>query len=200
MGFSGTSWRDIEYDRLSSWPMGFRWLVICIVSAGMLIGSEIVIVGPITKSVKESGVREEEWRDHFLQKKESLFELERRVEKVQKNANSLLRTLELFPGIETMSDLLTMVSGVGARNGLRFNQLTPHEKQKKEFHEIYPVTIDLSGSYLQLIGFLTDLTNASTLITVETLEVKRSENGLSIKATLVGYGLGKSETADQDGE
>jgi Tfp pilus assembly protein PilO len=79
---------------------------------------------------------------------------------------------EKFSGKEK-DTLVSMVTNFAREAGVKINSFTPRESREEEFSVIYPLVLNMEGSYHNLGKFISLLESAPEVIRIEQITVKK---------------------------
>jgi type IV pilus assembly protein PilO len=94
--------------------------------------------------------------------KEQMAEMEKRF-------GTMLKQL---PKKTEVADLLVEVSQTGLSNGLEFSLFQPKGEIKKEFYAELPISINVTGTYHQFGGFVSEIAALPRIVTIHNVVMK----------------------------
>lgn len=114
---------------------------------------------------------------------------------VQGLARQFGKIVDFMPSTVTSADLTTIINKQIQLAGVRAVSIKPSsELQRVDFYEMSRVQLELSGSFAQIVTFLSYISRVPRLLTFEgtnlTLSQENTDNASSVllfKTTLVGY-------------
>lgn len=107
-----------------------------------------------------------------LRKAVNLDVLRKQKEQVSVYVNQLERQL---PSKAEMDALLTDINQAGASRGLQFELFKPGQIVVREFYAELPISIRLSGSYHEIGGFVSDVSNLARIVTLNNINLQLQE-------------------------
>ena len=80
--------------------------------------------------------------------------------------------LKQLPKKTEVADLLVEVSQTGLSNGLEFSLFQPKGELKKEFYAELPISINVTGTYHQFGGFVSEIAALPRIVTIHNVVMK----------------------------
>jgi len=80
--------------------------------------------------------------------------------------------LKQLPKKTEVADLLVEVSQTGLSNGLEFSLFQPRAEIKKEFYAELPISINVTGTYHQFGGFVSEIAALPRIVTIHDVVMK----------------------------
>lgn len=104
--------------------------------------------------------------------------------------------LNMLPKESEIPDLLDNVSFAGRDSGLGFKVFKPLGEVSKQFYAVVPVTLNVSGTYVQLLTFLKRVGEMPRIVDVSNLTLSRQKAGdiLGIQGKVITYRFIKQKT------
>ena len=91
------------------------------------------------------------------------------MEEMEKRFGTMLKQL---PKKTEVADLLVEVSQTGLSNGLEFSLFQPKGEIKKEFYAELPIAINVTGTYHQFGGFVSEIAALPRIVTIHDVAMK----------------------------
>jgi len=146
---------------------------------GLLLVLEVVILGgffykvylPRKNKIKalEEQISQEQM---MLQKYRSRLKNFKKVKEEADSVEQLWNRLnEILPSEEEIPRWIKKVALMGIRNRLEFTMVKPMPSAVKGFYVVYPIDIDLIGSYHDFGRFVEELTNSPQVTRISNLEI-----------------------------
>lgn len=116
-------------------------------------------------------------------------DLPRKRREYAKLEKQLKVALSMLPKESEIPDLLENVSFAGKNSGLEFSVFKPLGEVSKQFYAEVPVSLDVSGTYLQLLTFLKRVGEMPRIVDVSNLSLGQSKSGgaLKIQGKVITY-------------
>ncbi len=146
---------------------------------GLLLVIEVILVGGffykvyLPRKSKINTLREQITQEQMmLQKYRSRLKNFKKVKAEADSVEQLWNKLnEILPSEEEVPQWIKKVALMGIRNRLEFTMFRPMPTSVKGFYVIYPIDIDLVGSYHDFGRFVEDLTNSPQVTKITNLEI-----------------------------
>ena len=172
--------QDIDIGDPGSWPIWFRWAMICVVSVLILFGGYRLLIEPEQQNLAALERQEQTLKQTFLSKKELVVNLPAYTNQMVEIQERFGVVLKQLPNKTEVPALLVDISQVGLSRGLVFNQFKPGSARTDEFYVTLPISISVSGTYHQLAEFISDLAALPRIVTLGNMKIER-ENGTMLK-------------------
>ncbi|MFQ5355860.1 MAG: type 4a pilus biogenesis protein PilO [Mariprofundaceae bacterium] len=115
-------------------------------------------------------------------------DLPRKKEEFARLEKELKVALNMLPRASQIPDLLENVSRAGKDSGLEFSVFKPLAEVPKQFYAEVPVDLRVTGSYRQLLTFLSRVGEMPRIVDVKDLEIQDGGGGnLQVKGLAVTY-------------
>jgi Tfp pilus assembly protein PilO len=121
-----------------------------------------------TLAAKKDEVKRAE--DFKLRRDEKLAELQALRTKLEQTKGKLPRS-------SSVPDLLKSLADLAERAGLNFSRFRPEAPRKNQFLVETPVSVDFSGTYVQLMSFLDATANLERIVATEKLNLNPNAGG-----------------------
>lgn len=193
--------QDIDIADFSTWPHWFRWVIIFLVSAGLLWGGYKYLIEPEQLELAKLEREEVQLRESFLIKKEQVVNLPAYREQMVEIQDRFGVVLKQLPNKTEVPALLIDISQAGLSRGLVFNQFKPGNPRTDEFYITLPISINVSGTYHQLAEFISDLAALPRIVTLGDMSITGGgPDGTSLKmnAQLFTYQYLEEEAFERD--
>ncbi|MFK5893216.1 MAG: type 4a pilus biogenesis protein PilO [Pseudomonadota bacterium] len=96
----------------------------------------------------------------------------KQMQEMEKRFGTMLKQL---PKKTEVADLLVEVSQTGLSNGLEFSLFQPKGEIKKEFYAELPISINVTGTYHQFGGFVSEIAALPRIVTIHNVVMKPKE-------------------------
>ena len=177
----------IDISDITSWPRWFRWIGIVAVGALILFFGYRYLILPELRQLSQTVDQERMLKDIYRQKNQQAAQLplyEQQMIDIQDRFGIVLNQL---PTTTEMSALLLDISQIGRESGLLINRFTPGNPRPAAFYQTLPISIDVSGTFNQLMEFVIALSSLPRIVHVSDMRIERGGDGLRMQAELATY-------------
>jgi len=197
-----SSFKDVDYSDISEWPYVLKLLASLLIGIGILIAMYIMFYQPKMESLSTAQAKEQSLKAEFADKQglaANLAAYQEQMVEIKERFDSVLRQL---PEQSEVPALLTDISQAGVEQGLVFKRFQPAKPEQKNFYVRLPISIEASGTYHQLAGFISLIANFQRVVTIGDLQIVRSkiaaepEEGpvpLTFKANIYTYHFSRNQ-------
>ncbi len=173
--------QDIDIADFSTWPIWFKWIIICLVGIGILYGGYNYFIEPEQKKLSKLERTEKQLKQTFLDKKELVVNLPAYIIQMEEIEDRFGVVLQQLPDKTEVPSLLIDISQVGLARGLNFQQFKPGTSRTEEFYINLPISIVVSGKYHQLAEFISDLAALPRIVTLGNMSISSTGNSTNLK-------------------
>ena len=169
-------------------PLITKLLALAGILVAICIGYYFVVWSPLQDSIT-SEKRQVEGQRVLIQKNKKLASDIPKKQAEYKNLQRQLKiALNMLPRKSQIPDLLEGVTWAGKDSGLTFTTFKPVKESVRSIYAEVPVTLDISGTFRQLLTFLKRVGEMSRIVDVKNLEIKSNEDQvLKIQGQAVTY-------------
>jgi type IV pilus assembly protein PilO len=172
-------------------------ILVVLFVAILALGWYLVWSGGI-KELEAARSKEQELRQEYTKKKAEVFyfkEHEKRLEEVKLSLQTLLQQL---PERSQMEQVLIDINQAGIGRGLEFELFRPGTESLTDIYATLPVAIKVSGTYHNIGGFVSDLTQLKRIVTLHDITLMPvKDNLLSMDLRIQTYrSLDEGELAE----
>ena len=191
---------EIDIGDVTSWPNWFRWVMIFLISGGLLWGGYKYFLEPEQNALARLERKERQLKKTYLEKKELVVNLPAYKEQMVEIQDRFGVVLKQLPDKTEVPALLIDISQAGLSRGLKFSQFKPGNPRREEFYITLPVSVTVSGRFHQLAEFISDLAALPRIVTLGNMNITReSGRTLRMQAQLYTYQyLEESDVKQQD--
>jgi len=154
----------IDPKNMGGLPLPVKAVVLAVMLM-LLVGLGFWFVWqPALEELKMAQEKEVKLRETFTTKKKEAINLpayKQQMAEIERTFGALLRQL---PNKAEMDALLIDINQAGLNRGMEFELFKPGKERPAEFYAEVPVTIRVTGTYFELGGFATDLSNLSRIV------------------------------------
>lgn len=162
----------IDWNDFSAWPFFIKAIGVGVIAVLILVAGFWFIIQDELEEYKVAQKKEEQLKSQFASKKALAVNLpayQQQMADMNQTFGSLLRQL---PNSTEVPDLLVDITQAGLGRGLSFNLFRPGKQIKKGFYAELPISIQVTGTYHQLAGFISDVAALSRIVTVSNISIK----------------------------
>ena len=162
----------IDWNDFSAWPFFIKAIGVGVIAVLILVAGFWFIIQDELEAYKVAQKKEEQLKSQFASKKALAVNLpayQQQMADMNQTFGSLLRQL---PNSTEVPDLLVDITQAGLGRGLSFNLFRPGKQIKKGFYAELPISIQVTGTYHQLAGFISDVAALSRIVTVSNISIK----------------------------
>ena len=171
--------QSLDTSDVGRWPFLFRALFVGLTFALVAVGGTYYFVwkdkAPLYDQVKAKEMTELRPRFENRQRKAANYEAYKaQLEEIEQSFGAMLRQL---PGKTEVPSLLVDISQTGLAAGLEEELFRPDDEQMKDFYAELPIQIRLTGTYLELARFVSDVAELPRIVTLHNVELtQRSDS------------------------
>ncbi len=163
---------ELDFEDIGRWPS--------IYMVGATILAFVVVVGAgvwfFTKDhwAQLEAVEKKEivLKQEFSSKQKKAVNLSAYREQMVEMEKRFGTMLKQLPKKTEVADLLVEVSQTGLSNGLEFSLFQPKGEIKKEFYAELPISINVTGTYHQFGGFVSEIAALPRIVTIHNVVMK----------------------------
>jgi len=163
---------ELDFEDIGRWPAIYM-VVAAIIAFLLIIGAGYWF---ITKDhwaeLGNVEKKEIELKQDFSSKQKRAVNLEAYREQMQEMEKRFGTMLKQLPKKTEVADLLVEVSQTGLSNGLEFSLFQPRAEIKKEFYAELPISINVTGTYHQFGGFVSEIAALPRIVTIHDVVMK----------------------------
>ncbi len=144
---------------------------------------------PIQDAIRSQTTQVEQQRIDLKKNLRLAKDLPRKQAEYAKLEKQLKVALNMLPKKSQIPDLLENVSWAGTDSGLRFSTFKPTGESVKQIYAEVPVSLNVSGSFRQLMTFLKRVGEMPRIVDVKNLKLTQGVAGgpLGIQGQVVTY-------------
>lgn len=172
--------------------------------SGLFVANAVLILGVCVAAyihlerLNSSLLEQKHYAEALSEKETNLFALSNQFERVQESAHVIDNTL---PEEKEASKLITDLNSISEKSGLKFTAIRSDltrtkiedpdpallQTQRGRLGQEMPLTIDVSGTYPELVSFVKSLENYQRLLNINSVDIKRTNTeggGDEVEATI----------------
>lgn len=176
------SWSDelrlLDIQQPASWPAWFMVVMSLLISILLLFGGWYFLIQDQQRVLDLEQSKETELRRTFSTKKGMVVNLPAYQKQMSQIEDMLAVMVHQLPDSTEVPSLLVDITEGGARRGLNFLVFDPQQEELGDFYAILPIRMEVTGSYHQLAGFISDLAQMPRVVTVGDMTITADETGL----------------------
>jgi type IV pilus assembly protein PilO len=163
---------ELDFEDIGRWPSIYM-VVAAFIAFFLVIGGGYWFftkdhwakLGTIEK-------QEIQLKQDFSSKQKKAANLSAYKEQMQEMEKRFGTMLKQLPKKTEVADLLVEVSQTGLSNGLEFSLFQPKGEIKKEFYAELPIAINVTGTYHQFGGFVSEIAALPRIVTIHDVVMK----------------------------
>ncbi|MFK5985693.1 MAG: type 4a pilus biogenesis protein PilO [Pseudomonadota bacterium] len=163
---------ELDFEDIGRWP-NIYMVVATILAFLLIVGAgfwfftkdhwaELEVIEKKEITLKQEFSAKQKKAVNLAAYKEQMVEMEKRF-------GTMLKQL---PKKTEVADLLVEVSQTGLSNGLEFSLFQPKGEIKKEFYAELPISINVTGTYHQFGGFVSEIAALPRIVTIHDVVMK----------------------------
>ena len=181
-----SSFQDVDYADISSWPAALKLIASLLIGIGILVAMYMLLYQPKLESLEAAKLTEVDLKAEFAEKQKLAVNLPAYQEQMVEIKERFASVLRQLPEESEVPALLTDISEAGVEQGLVFQGFKPSRPEQKNFYVRLPIKIQASGTYHQLADFISAIANFRRVVTVGDLEIVRARSKSSSGVVDVG--------------
>ena len=178
---------ELDFEQIAIWPNEIRIVVAAFVAIVVGAISYFMIVSPKLPIKDAAELKEQELKLQFEAKYRIAVNLEAYQEQLAKIKEDFSSMLKSLPTSNETPGLLDDITYVGTSSGLTFELLNWQREVPKEFYTELPIEMEVSGGYHNFGEFVSKVADLPRIVTLHDFDIKREENGLSLKLQAKTY-------------
>ena len=169
--------KNININDIPSWPLPIKIVGVGFISIAILVVGYFAFIQGMLDEYDVAKQKEASLFETYLNKKSLAINLpayKQQMEEMQQTFGSLLRQL---PNSTEVPDLLVDITQAGLGRGLEFVLFKPEKETPKEFYAELPISIQVTGNYHELAGFVSDVAALPRIVTFGDLTIASAPKG-----------------------
>jgi len=167
---------DIDFEDIGKWPNIYMVVAtllafVLVVGGGYWFFTKVHWAQLDVVEKKESTLKSE-----FSSKQKKAANLEAYKDQMTEMKKRFGTMLKQLPKKTEVADLLVEVSQTGLSNGLEFSLFQPKGEIKKEFYAELPISINVTGTYHQFGGFVSEIAALPRIVTIHNVVMKPNKS------------------------
>ncbi|MDX8407497.1 MAG: type 4a pilus biogenesis protein PilO [Mariprofundaceae bacterium] len=156
---------------------------------------------PIQEAIKVQTSQVEQQRILLKKNQRLARDLPRKQAEYAKLEKQLKVALNMLPKKSQIPDLLENVSWAGKDSGLKFSTFKPAGETVKQIYAEVPVSLQVSGSFRQLLTFLKRVGEMPRIVDVKNMKLTQAKAGseLSVSGQVVTYRFVEAKKGSKKG-
>ncbi len=164
--------QSIDWNDFSAWPLFIKVIGVGVIAVAILISGFWFIIQGEIDDYKLAQAKEQTLRRQFEAKKALAVNLpayKQQMADMKQTFGSLLRQL---PNSTEVPDLLVDITQAGLGQGLKFNLFKPGAERKQSFYAELPISIQVTGTYHRIAGFVSDVAALPRIVTINNITIR----------------------------
>lgn len=179
--------KNLDPKDVGNWPTAPKAAVLLGVLVATLAAGWWFLWDPLRVELEQKRVEEQTLKDEWLNKKRQAVNLEQYQQQLADIDKSFGALLKQLPNKAEMESLLVDISQAGLSRGLQFETWKPGSEAVKDFYAEMPITIRVTGGYHDLGNFAGDVAKLSRIVTLGSIVIDSSKDGLKMDAVATTY-------------
>ena len=161
-----------QVEKFIKLPFYKRLLIVAVVLLSVAGAFYFFVFMPKMEEYQGLVKKSETLQAEIVQKKSIADNLGRFREEYDKMQNRLQESLKELPNDKELPELLTSISSIANQNQLEVKKFQPGGEVAKGFYAEVPVTLTLTGRYLDIGKFFFDVSEMPRIVTVGNIKMK----------------------------
>lgn len=161
-----------QVEKFIRLPFSKRFLIVFVVLASIAGAFYFFAFMPKMNEYKELVKKSETLQAEIVQKKSIADNLGRFRDEYEMMQQRLQESLKELPNDKELPELLTSIASIANQNQLEVKKFLPGGEVAKGFYAEVPVSLTLTGRYLDIGKFFFDVSEMPRIVTVENIKMK----------------------------
>lgn len=179
--------KNLDPKDVGNWAAAPKAAVLLGVLVATLAAGWWFLWDPLRVELEQKRAEEQTLKDEWLNKKRQAVNLEQYQQQLADIDKSFGALLKQLPNKAEMESLLVDISQAGLSRGLQFETWKPGGEAVKDFYAEMPITIRVTGGYHDLGNFAGDVAKLSRIVTLGSIVIDSSKDGLKMDAVATTY-------------
>lgn len=191
-------WRELDVRDADRWPLGLQWLCCALLAVVVCAGSYVLLALPTLKALDEAKREEvvllEAYRHdaalaaHLPDLRAQMAALEQRLFELESD----------FPEMAGEASLIDDIGAAALEHQLTIETLRLGNAAEAGLVVVHPVSIQVTGAFNRLGGFVADVANLPRLVTLHDVRLAVEEGRLHLSVQARAYSV-EASSAREDG-
>jgi type IV pilus assembly protein PilO len=176
--------KDLDFQRVGSWPGPVKGVFVALIIALLVVGGWFLYVKDKRQQLQNEQAREAELLVTFEQKQSKVVNLaayEAQLEEMREILNQMVRQL---PSKTEMPNLLVDISQTALSTGIDNQKFQPGAETVKEFYAEKPISLRMVGSYHQFGSFVSGVASLPRVVILTMHDISLQPQASATGATL----------------
>jgi type IV pilus assembly protein PilO len=161
-----------QVEKFIKLPFYKRLLIVLVVLLGIAGAFYFLVFMPKMEEYQGLVKKSEALQAEIVQKKSIADNLGRFRDEYEKMQQRLQESLKELPNDKELPELLTSISSIANQNQLEVKKFQPGGEVAKGFYAEVPVSLTLTGRYLDIGKFFFDVSEMPRIVTVGNIKMK----------------------------
>lgn len=176
-------------------PMWQKAVALAAVLVLLMAGYFFLYWEPLQEDIDRQLKKVEEQRELLAKNKELAKDLPKKRAEYAQLQKDLKVALSMLPKQSQIPELLESVTRAGKDSGLEFTVFKPGPEAVKQIYAEVPVSVDITGTFSQLLTFLKRVGELPRIVAVKDLTLTQGGEGLNIGGTVMTYRFVEAKSA-----
>lgn len=162
---------DLDFNRIGSWPLAGRAVVIALLALGILGAGYWFDTRDQFSALETAEQKEVELRSTFELRAAKAANLDAYRAQMAVMEDSFGAMLRQLPSRTEVAELLVDISQTGLASGLEFRLFRPEAESPKEFYSELPIHISVVGGYHDFGRFVSGVAALPRIVTLHDVSI-----------------------------
>jgi type IV pilus assembly protein PilO len=186
-----------DFNAAGNWPSAIKLSILGLIAILVIAIGFYYDTSDELSSLDYEKQKEQSLKIEFKDKQKKAINLHDYQEQLTQIETSLYRMMHQLPTEEEVASLLVDISQTGLANGLSFKLFKPDAPINKDFYSELPISIQVSGHYMELGLFISGLASLPRIVTLHNINIipDGKDGNLLMSAVIKIYNESKHSTA-----
>jgi type IV pilus assembly protein PilO len=176
---------DLTFENIGSWPIAVKVIVWVIVLCACLFAGYKYHVVNLEAQLEKSEKREQDLRKEFEKKAFEAANLDAYRQQMVEMEKTFGQLVSQLPSETEVPGLLEDITEKGLDAGLDFESIALQKEKSAEFYVELPISINVSGGYHDLGGFVSGIAALPRIVTLHDFSVKPTGVSGNLKMSIL---------------
>jgi len=163
---------DIDFEDIGKWPNIYMVVATALAFVLVVGGGYWFFTKDHWAELDVVEKKESTLKNEFSSKQKKAANLDAYKDQMDEMKKRFGTMLKQLPKKTEVADLLVEVSQTGLSNGLEFSLFQPKGEIKKEFYAELPISINVTGTYHQFGGFVSEIAALPRIVTIHNVVMR----------------------------
>jgi len=187
---------NFNIKEIGNWPRKIKIGVISILSVISMVLFWSFLIVDLNEDLERKESKEKSIKTTFESKQRKASQLKDYRGQYDEILSSLNSVIKQLPSSAEIPNLLTAISIIGKKNGLKFIHFEPKGRVNQDYYIIYPIKIKVVGKFIELGSFISDIAAIPRIVTIHDIVIKPTskyskDRSVEMEATIKTYSENK---------